>query len=388
MRDGGLHEDARMLCSEFGLCESCLGRLLARGGRRVSTRTLGRRLLRHAVGDGDGGGGGERKCFVCRGMMEHLDSMAKTVLEVVSGYDFETFSVGATLKPSVLDRDDYIRSRTRARGADSIKAALTGDLGRLISEMSGRALDRADPDVTVVLDTRFGSCEVRSKHVVVQARYTKTRRGIAQKRNPCMACSGDGCGDCGFTGSSGESVESLFAGFLMDEVGGTGVRFTWVGGEDRDSLVLGDGRRLYAQVRNPVRRNRRLPDAVSLGGIRFGGISFAPDVPAQIPRFRSTIRIRVEAADPPGPGALRRLRMLVGPISVGDPSGRVASRQIHSLRYRRISEGAFRMTIDADGGLPVKRLVGGQDVDPSVSGVLGVDCSCIRFDFLSVRENN
>ncbi len=375
MGDGGLAEDAQRLCSEFDLCASCLGRLLSRGTGGASARTIGRRLRP------EGAGG---KCFVCRGMMDHLGEMAGMALERVSGYDFGTFSVGATLKPSVLDRDDYLRSRLRARGADSIKTALTGDLGRIISRRSGRRLDRTDPDVTIVVDTRFGSCEVRSKHVVVRARYTKPRRGIPQKRDACTSCSGEGCGDCGLSGSAGPSIESIFAGYLLDKLGGTDVRFTWVGGEDRSSLVLGGGRLLYARVRNPVRREMRLAGTASLSGIRFGGMSVVPEVPSRIPRFRSTIRIRVEAAEIIAPAALRRLRGLVGGVSVGEQSGRASRRQVHSLRYRRVSDRAFRMVVDADGGLPVKRFVAGQDIEPSVSGVLGVACDCARFDFLDI----
>lgn len=379
MGDGGLTEDAQRLCSEFDLCASCLGRLLSRGERGVSARTMGRRFLP------DGAGG---KCFVCRGMMDHLEEMAGMALERVSGYDFGTFSVGATLKPSVLDRDDYLRSRLRARGADSIKTALTGDLCRIISRRSGRHLDRTDPDITIVVDTRFGSCEVRSKHVVVQARYAKPHRGIPQKKDACPSCSGTGCGDCGLSGSAGPSVETIFAGFLLERMGGTDVRFTWVGGEDRSSLVLGGGRLLYARVRNPVRREVRLPGTASLGGIRFSGVSLVPEVPSRIPRFRSTIRIRVEAAEIIDPAALRRLHGLVGEVSVGEQSGRASRRMVHSLRYRRVSDRAFRMVVDADGGLPVKRFVAGQDVEPSVSGALGIDCDCARFDFLNIQDNN
>lgn len=379
MGDGGLTEDAQRLCSEFDLCASCLGRLLSRGERGVSARAMGRRFLP------DGAGG---KCFVCRGMMDRLEEMAGMALERVSGYDFGTFSVGATLKPSVLDRDDYLRSRLRARGADSIKTALTGDLYRIISRRSGRRLDRTDPDVTIVVDTRFGSCEVRSKHVVVRARYTKPRRGIPQKRDACPSCSGTGCGDCGLSGSAGPSVETIFAGFLLGRMGGTDVRFTWVGGEDRSSLVLGGGRLLYARVRNPVRREVHLPGTASLGGIRFNGISLVPEVPSRIPRFRSTIRIRVGTAEIIDPAALRRLHVLVGEVSVGEQSGRASRRMVHSLRYRRVSDRAFRMVVDADGGLPVKRFVAGQDVEPSVSGALGIDCDCARFDFLDIQNNN
>lgn len=377
MRDGGLWEAARRVCGEFCLCDSCLGRLLVKRGGGSSPRALGKRVRP----DGAAGAG----CFVCGDLMSRLDPLAAMVLERMREYDFDTFSVGATMKPSILDRDDYVRSHLRARGADSVKGALTQELARIISRRSGRKADRLNPDVTVLVDTRFGSCEIRSRHVVVQAKYTKEERGIPQKRDACPTCSGTGCGDCGFSGDVGPSVESVLAEFLLGVLGGTGVRFTWVGGEDRSSLVLGRGRRLYAQIKNPMRRNISVRDLAGPGGLFFSDISPVPDVPRRMPRFRSVIRIRVETdADP---SSLRRLRTLVGDVSVEDRPGRASIKRVHALRYRRMTGGALRILVEVDGGMPVKRFVSGEGVAPSVSGALGTACTCIVFDFVDIVTN-
>ena len=50
-----------------------------------------------------------------------------------SEYSFSTFSVGALIKPSIMDRDDYIRSKYKLKGIDSVKTDVTKELGKLFS---------------------------------------------------------------------------------------------------------------------------------------------------------------------------------------------------------------------------------------------------------------
>ena len=371
MRYSRLEQDINTL-QEFSLCESCLGRMLARGNRHIAARTLGRRM---------GAGVHDTRCFICKDMMMHLDSVSDVVLQRISEYDFESFSLGAIMKPSILDRDDYIRSKICARGSDSVKTALTRDLSRIVSRTGARP-DRVNPDITVVLDTRYSSCEIRSRHMMVRARYTKSRRGLPQK-GECKTCRGYGCDAC-----ADSSIEAMFTAFLMDIVGGSGIRFTWVGGEDSASLVGGSGRPVYARICNPVRRNATMPETASYPGVAFSNISVTDTVPLQIPKFHSIIRMRVESECVVDSNVLKSLRGLRGIVSVSDASRKPAPRTVHSLRYRRISDNGFQMIIDADGGLPVRRFVSGLDVTPSVSEVLDMPCRCNSFDFLDVTEQN
>ena len=324
---GGPAADIRAACPEFGLCRRCAARIASRGSPGH---------FRHAD---------SAKCHVCGGLMGELAELAKHAAERVSGYDYETFSVGATLKVSILDRDDYMRSRAGAAGAVSIKAALTGEVARLISGQTGKRLDRDDPDITILVDTRLGSCEVRSRHVVVEMRYTKTCRGLPQKRTVCGACGGAGCNTCGFAGA-GQSVEGVISAYLLGVMGGTDVRFTWVGGEDRESLVLGSGRLVYARVRNPAKSADKLPESVSLNGICITSITSGV-IPQRLPPFKSAVRMLVRCGDVSN---LRRVKGLAGSVRVGTDSGRTSTRTVGVVRYRRMGGDSFRMTAEVEGG--------------------------------------
>ena len=56
-------------------------------------------------------------------------------------YDFSTFSVGAIIKPSIIDRDDFIRSKYKLKGIDSIKTDITKELGKLFSRKTKKKIN-------------------------------------------------------------------------------------------------------------------------------------------------------------------------------------------------------------------------------------------------------
>ena len=45
-------------------------------------------------------------------------------------YEFSTFTVGAILKQSIIERDDKLRSKFHLHGVDGIKTAVTRELGK------------------------------------------------------------------------------------------------------------------------------------------------------------------------------------------------------------------------------------------------------------------
>ncbi len=53
------------------------------------------------------------------------------MIDSASNYSYRTFSVGATIKPSIVDRDDYIRSQYKLMGIDSVKSDITKELGKI-----------------------------------------------------------------------------------------------------------------------------------------------------------------------------------------------------------------------------------------------------------------
>ncbi|MXX20401.1 MAG: hypothetical protein F4W68_00980 [Cenarchaeum sp. SB0661_bin_35] len=310
-------------------------------------------------------------------MMEQIDEMTYVIVERMASYEFETFTVGATLKPSILDRDDYIRSKFRAKGTRSVKTSLTTQLADNICKRTKKKLDRTNPDITVLMDTRFGSCEIRSRQILIQAQYTKNCRGIPQKDTTYdrhVSPRNSGCDIY--------SIYGIFQQYLRNVIRGTDFCFVWCGGEDATSRVLGEGRRFYVRVKNPQRR--RISHMPETKDVQFHNIRIISSMPARMPTMRSEIRMVVRFPEDT-PVSLRSLHHMDKTVHVRDQAGKVSIKKIHSIHYRRISHASLQVVIDVEGGIPVKRFVSGCDVWPSVSSTLQVKCECWRFDFLDIK---
>ena len=72
-------------------------------------------------------------------------------------------------------------------------------------------------------------------------------------------------------------------------------------------------------------------------------------------------------------------------ITVSEKSGKESDKVIYKLSYRKSSSTSFNLCLTTDGGLPIKRFVEGNYVNPSISSVLGIKCKCKEFDFHDVE---
>ena len=367
---------ARGVLEQYELCDSCLGRMFSKGLGLRSNRRLGARLRDAPAA----------RCYVCRGLMDSMNPLVDSMLARSERYEFDTFAVGAQVRPSVLDRDDFVRSRFRLAGTDGIKTEVTRELAKRFSRRTKRRLDNLAPDLTITVCTRDGSCAARAKPVLLYGSYVKNRRGFPQKQAPCASCSGAGCTACRGHGiDSFESVEGRISKELFARFGCTTVRFTWIGGEDRSSLVLNGGRPFFAKIHDPSCRRPRLSRRKKLDFVELSGCRIIERLPRMPIRFHSTIRIRIAADRPIAAEPLKSLRRaLRSPVAVYDDSGRRSEKSVSRVRYRRTSENSLVLVIDADGGLPVKRFVRGDNVSPGISQVLKADCTCAGFDFVRI----
>ena len=53
-------------------------------------------------------------------------------------------------------------------------------------------------------------------------------------------------------------LKGIISRYIFKKFGGTTTKFTWIGGEDKSSLVLGDGRPFFVKLRHPNKRKSKL----------------------------------------------------------------------------------------------------------------------------------
>lgn len=372
--------DTKEILKEYNLCDNCLGRLFASKLGLLSHKKLGNKIrnISHKKNP--------KSCYICKNLMSKLDLQLSKMVEMSKDYEFSSFLVGAMLQPSVLDRDDQIRSKFKLQGVSSIKADVTREIGKRFGRKTKTKVNYQNPDIIFTLDFKNEECEMKPKPVFLSGRYTKRLRGIPQKQRPCKQCSGKGCYSCQFYGiSEFDSVEGKIAKFLYEKFGAQQAKFTWIGSEDETSLVLGKGRPFFVKLVNPRRRKARLVKRIHLGEVLLHDLKVIAKIPSNTIRFKSKVEMEVQTEHDIKSSQLKNLHKLEKqPISIYENSGKKSQKNIYDIRYKKKSNNCFSLFMKADGGVPLKRLANGYEVIPSLSSILENPCKCKHFDFYEI----
>jgi tRNA pseudouridine synthase 10 len=371
--------DAKKILKDYNICDYCLGRIFATKLGVSSHQRLGgkiRSILKN----------NPKVCFICKNIMLKLDTQLSKMYEMSQDYDFSTFLVGAILQPSVLDRDDHLRSKFKLKGINSIKGDINREIGKRFGRRTRTVVDYQNPDILFTLDFKKEECEIKPKPLFLSGRYTKNARGIPQKQRPCERCRGKGCFECEFHGiTEFDSVEGKIAKFMYEKFGALQAKITWIGSEDEQSLVLGRGRPFFVKLTNPHKRKPRLSKEIPLGGIIIHGLKIIKKIPSNDIRFRSKVAMQVQTQNEIKSSHLRNLHKLEKqPIAIYENTGKRNQRNISDIRYKKKSSNLFSISMKADGGVPIKRFAEGVEVNPSLSSILANPCKCTVFDFYDI----
>lgn len=316
----------------YRLCSWCLKRLTGREGE------------------------GEEPCYICNGVYRRFGEISLKLAEELKGYEFESFMLGARVPQEWLEREDRVRAELKLGSGVGLKKAILIELGRRVEALTGKPFS-LKPDLTAIYDFGRDEIEIQTRPLYVFGRYLKLVRGIPQR------------------GRGG--VGELISGYLKSTLGGRGVRLTWFGSEDPDSLVLGSGRPFIARVSNPRLRSLKAEEA-DLDGVKLRELRVVSG--ASRPRFRVEAKLYLKCEGEPSlkpiDGLLVRLRGRKG----------VKERRIYELRPLKIEDGVMELYLKCEGGIGFKRLI--KEGEPSLESVLGSKLEPLDrkpFDILSVE---
>ena len=369
------------IIKKYNLCDYCLGRLFRKQLRLSSNKILGKKLKN--------GRESNHSCYICKNLFDNLDHFLKLMLDSSFDYKFNSFSIGTIIKPSIVDRDDALKSEFKLRGIDGVKYDITKELGKLFSKKTKKTANYIDPEIIFTVNLKEPSCNLRSKPIVISGRYTKSKRGYSQKQKSCDNCSGKGCRTCDFHGiSEFNSVEGVISKLIFKKFGGTTTKFTWIGGEDKSSLVLGSGRPFIVKLQNPLKRKIKLSDYVS-DFISIFNLKIIDDSPKTPLKFSSLVTIKISTDSKFDAKYLKKLKNLKNcSVLVSEKSGRSYEKKIFDINYKKTSDQIILVKMRVEGGLPIKRFVIGTDVTPNVSETIETNCIPDEFDFLEIIVND
>jgi tRNA pseudouridine synthase 10 len=370
---------------EISLCKDCL----EREGLKVSSRSAS--VL----------------CDICGGVLNQISSISSEIDGKLEAYEFKTFLVGASIPQEMLDREDELRSRLKIKGKESIKSQITRRITKNILESTGKTVDYSLPDVTILVSMTDNSITINPRSVWLSARYRKTERGIAQRSSDCDVCNGLGCAKCNYQGRSQKSVQAVASAYFTKLFKAESCNFVWLGSEDENSLVMGDGRPFYIEVTRPKKRTlgkarerskgsgQRKPEFQS-EGVEIFDVQFITRRVTDIPQFEVYARVHMLLNKESKPLDDSQIRQIENAFSDATISVRL-SRKFKTVRKHiqstkvEISDDqkSVNLLLKCDGGIPLKKLVTGQDnsVVPNMSELLQsyqID-SAQPFDILRVE---
>src|SRR5438067_8992597 len=182
---------ARRAQQEFGLCDACLGRRFAKVETGLSNEARGK-LVR-----GDSPRTELPSCFVCRGLLGELDAFADAACRALDGYEHRHFLVGTRVDPEIERREAEVNAALGLTDSfERIQSELNRETGKRVAAATGKPVEFKDPDITIIVDTRFLDAELQHGGLFVHGRYRKHVRDIPQTKWPCGRCGGSGCVRC------------------------------------------------------------------------------------------------------------------------------------------------------------------------------------------------
>lgn len=328
--------------------------------------------------------------------MNRANRLAKMVLHQLEQYEFSSFLIGARIPSEVQEREDVIRAALKLRGGETLKAQMTRTVGEVVADVTGKKVQYHRADVLAILEPQTSTIEVLSRPLFLFGRYLKSRRGILQRNRRCQTCSGQGCPTCLHSGwEKVKSVENILASALTEEFHCMEIRFSWMGSEDDNSLVQGDGRPFYAELSNPKIRSSKAAERLTerrLTGVSVTRLEIVDNRPEVLPPFLVKVRINISENGKIDSERLRVLKATLtnAEVRIDQPRKRkTAIKKVHWLRFRRRAPGRLELSMLCDGGISIRKLVGGEygAIHPNFATILGTSVALDEdrpFDILDV----
>ena len=368
------------ILKNYDLCEYCTGRIISKIVGKPPSKFLGKKYLKK-LGKSD-----HKTCYICKNIFGSLELVLSNIFEKSSHFDFKTFHLGITLKPSFLERDDYLKSKFKIKGIENVKFAIAKELAKKISRRTNSKRITDDPDLFIQANFKDESCILRAKPMFVYGRYNKKIRKLPQKQGLCRSCNGIGCHNCDFKGIENlQSIEGKISNLFIKKFDCNQVKINWIGGEDQSSLVLGKGRPFFAKILNPKRRNRILRKTSDLEGVYLSELQKLSIQPKGSIPFKSKVSITIDTKKPISSTQLKKLKILENAeIQDFSRDKRSIKKRIYKVGYKKLGKTSFILDLVADGGISIKSLIQQSDVVPNVSELLENQCECKKFDFKNI----
>jgi len=438
-----IHRKAEKILDKYPICNSCLGRQFALLGYGIKNKTRGytiklfltlnahekalsgnkravaflkklafngnfemayyllEKLTKRKI---------ERKafsCFLCENNFKKIEQLAEKAAEKMKKYEYSTFLVGIFLPTRVEEREDEFKAEFEISYGESMKNHFSREIGKKISEITGKIFDLKKPDVVVLVNPFQKTIRLQVNPLYIYGRYRKLVRGIPQSMWICTKCMGKGCEECNWTGKKySESVAELISTPALEMTEGQKAVFHAAGREDVDARMLGTGRPFVIEIKKPKKRFIdlwKLNNAINSYAkkkVEVLELTFASrETVEKVKRgegSKKTYRVIVQLERKISDAEIEMLEEKLTGCKVSQQTpirvlhrraNKTREKYIYKTRVKKLAPSMIKMQITCDGGLYIKELVTGDigRTNPSVSALLGVKAVPVELDVLEVK---
>jgi tRNA pseudouridine synthase 10 len=388
------------------ICDHCLGRMVGKRSFGLSNNRRGAGLRTvYYLAMNEPFRPHQGSCWICQDIFTTIGEWAGRVAVAFEGIEYRTFLIGSHVPPLMAENEEMVWSDLSLAFAEPLKSEINREVGKAVSERTGKEASLTSPDVLAVLDLASGIVEVQVSPIFFYGRYRKLERGIPQTHWDCRACRGRGCERCGYSGKQyADSVEELIARPAAELFAAGGGVLHGAGREDIDARMIGTGRPFVMEMLAPRKRSidlSSLQEAInkSAGGrveVSLERWSSRGEVETiKSDKMHKKYRILVEIDDPVSLSELQSaLAALKGVTVYQRTPQRVAHRRADKVRERRVLEigyagredDGYVIELTGEAGLYVKELISGDRgrTRPSLSALLGKEARVVRLDVIQV----
>jgi len=395
--------DTAKAIAETGLCDHCLGRMFGKLGTGM-TNDLRGRMIRNALMEQGVDAPAEDFCPLCENVFDMLGRFAEAAAERINEVDSDNFLIGTRIEPEITEREKEIKEKYALENAETIKAELNREIGKLALPMIHRPVEFKNPQVVALVDTRFADVTLDISPVFIAGRYNKYSREIPQTIWPCRVCHGKGCDHCHGAGKMyPTSVQEIIGDIALEMADGQEHFFHGMGREDIDACMLGEGRPFVLEISQPKHRYIDLDElerrANQTDMAAFNSLKFVQR--EAVERYKAAASDKVYHVHVKAEGKVNKEELVKVALSFKDVNidqrtprrvehrraDLVRKRKIHWCQAEWVSDDSFDLELETDSGTYVKEFVSGDEGRsvPSFSERLGIQCKVETLDVLTIK---
>ena len=427
-------ERSEEILREYPLCTRCLGRLFAKYGVGLSNHDRGvmiktalalkiysetnTSMKEHhyaiATNAGDQVASTYTKlyrepitpkpCYICghRLTRDLIVEIARTSCELLRRHEATRFLVGVVIDRGILERELELVTKYGTETSESIKRELKREIGKAIMELCSLTPDFNIPDAVVMvsIDQSFNfKVHIEPSPIFYYGKYLKLGRNISHV--PWITKDG--------SKKYPISVQEFIENALKDLFMASRIVIHAAGREDVDARMLGTGRPLVIEVKEPKRRNISLQEinkaladhsstypiqvTVLLKTTRSSKVRLKQESKKKRKIYRvvvySPVDLRVEDLRKIEDALANREIMQRTPTRIlKRKKDRVRTRRVFRVLTHLITSRVFEAIVYCEGGLYIKELVSGDGgrTTPSFSEVLNIELKPLELDVLYVED--